>query len=52
MIDLDPVAWEVSDDPYILIYVLRDQVFGLDHFMVNCFEDSNHTFPFNIENTA
>ena len=32
-------------------HVLRDQTFGVNRSMVNCFEGSQHTFLFNIENT-
>ena len=33
-------------------HVLRDQTFGVKHFTVNCSDDSQHTFLFNIENNV
>ena len=31
-------------------HFLKEQTFGVDRFTVNYFDDSKHTFPFNIEN--
>ena len=36
----------------IFSHVLREQTFEVDRFTVNCFEDSQHTFLINIENTV
>ena len=33
-------------------HVLRDQIFGVDFFTVNCFEDSKRTFLFIVESIS